>query len=83
MKKFLQLFVLGLLVPTLFLQAGTTGKLAGHVKDAATGEPLPFVNITIEGTQLGAATDIDGDYVILNISPGLIRCVINMLVFNR
>lgn len=70
MKKILQLFVLGLLVPTLFLQAGTTGKLAGHVKDATTGEPLPFVNITIEGTQLGAATDIDGDYVILNIPPG-------------
>lgn len=70
MKKFLQLLVLSLIIPTLFLNAGTTGKLAGTVTDAASGDPLPFVNITIEGTQIGAATDIDGNYVILNIPPG-------------
>ncbi len=50
--------------------AGTTGKIAGNVTDAKTGEALPFVNIIIEGTNLGAATDIDGNYVILNIPPG-------------
>ena len=52
------------------IQAGTTGKLTGKVIDKTTGDPLPFVNITIEGTMLGAATDIDGRYVILNIPPG-------------
>ncbi len=70
MKKFLQLLVLGIFLPLISLNAGTTGKLAGTVTDATTGDPLPFVNITIEGTQLGAATDIDGNYVILNIPPG-------------
>jgi len=53
-----------------FTFAGTTGKIAGKVTDKTTGEPLPFVNIIIVGTNLGAATDIDGNYVILNISPG-------------
>ncbi len=52
------------------LFAGTTGKLAGKVIDKETGEPLPFVNITLEGTSLGGATDIEGYYVILNIPPG-------------
>ncbi len=69
MKRFLQFLTLGLLLP-IFIHAGTTGKLTGKVTDATTSEPLPFVNITVEGTQLGAATDINGDYVILNIPPG-------------
>ena len=70
MKKFLPLLILGLIVSVSCLFAGTTGKLSGTVTDAGTGEGLPFVNITLEGTQMGAATDIDGNYVILNIPPG-------------
>jgi hypothetical protein len=50
--------------------AGTTGKIAGRVTDAETGEPLPGANIEIEGTTMGAATDFDGYYVILNVPPG-------------
>lgn len=49
---------------------GTTGKIAGKVSDITTNEPLPFVNVIIEGTSLGAATDADGYYSILNVSPG-------------
>lgn len=70
MKKFL-LFYLIFFNSVLFVAfAGTTGKIAGTVTDSKTGEALPFVNIIIEGTNLGAATDIDGNYVILNIPPG-------------
>ena len=49
--------------------AATTGKIAGTVKDAKTGEALPGVNVVLEGTQLGAATNIDGYYMILNVPP--------------
>ncbi|CAG1771004.1 partial Protein oar, partial [uncultured bacterium] len=59
-----------LLLPVL-LFAGTTGKLTGKVTDASTGEPLIGVNILLEGTTLGAATDVNGNYTILNIPPGL------------
>jgi hypothetical protein len=55
------------------LFAGTTGKIAGKVTDASTGEALAGANIIIEGTTLGAATDIDGYYAILNIPPGNYR----------
>jgi len=51
--------------------AGTTGKLAGKVVDRDTGEPLPGVNVIIEGTTLGAATDLDGNYIVLRIPPGV------------
>ena len=50
--------------------AGTSGKIVGTVKDAQTGEPLIGASVVIEGTTLGAATNIDGYYVILNIPPG-------------
>lgn len=53
------------------LQAAGTGKIAGTVIDGATGEPLPGVNILVEGTNLGAAADENGEYYILNVSPGV------------
>ncbi len=50
--------------------AGTTGKLSGIVRDATTGDPIPGCNILIVGSNIGAATDINGEYFILNITPG-------------
>jgi len=50
--------------------AGTTGKIAGTITDKETGEPLPGVNVVIDGTTLGAATDLDGRYYILLVAPG-------------
>ena len=47
-----------------------TGKIAGIVRDASTGETLPGVNIIIDGTTQGAVTNMDGYYVILNVAPG-------------
>ncbi|NOZ60899.1 MAG: TonB-dependent receptor [Calditrichaeota bacterium] len=49
---------------------GTTGKVAGIVKDAETGDPLPGANIILERTTLGSATDVDGYYFIINVPPG-------------
>ena len=52
------------------LFAGVTGKLVGTVTDASTGEALIGVNVVLKGTVLGAASDKNGDYFILNISAG-------------
>jgi hypothetical protein len=52
------------------LFGATTGKISGIVNDSNTGDPLPGVNVVVEGTSLGAATDMEGFYVILNILPG-------------
>jgi outer membrane receptor protein involved in Fe transport len=72
MKKFFT-FSTVILLFLLFAQInGQTaqGKLAGRITDAQTGEPLIGANIIIENTSLGAASDFDGYYFILNITPG-------------
>ena len=46
------------------------GKIAGTVTDAESGDPLPGASVQIAGTTMGAATDAEGRYFILNIPPG-------------
>ncbi len=50
--------------------AGITGKIAGKVLDRDSGEPLPGVSILIKGTTTGAATNIQGEFFIINVKPG-------------
>ena len=72
MSKLLR-FLVCLLVSIAFLGTAAnaqTGKISGQVTDAATGNPLPGVNVTIEGTTQGASSNPDGYYTILNVSPG-------------
>jgi len=47
-----------------------TGKISGTVIDADTKEPIMGTNVTIEGTQQGAATDLEGFFMIINLQPG-------------
>ncbi len=47
-----------------------SGKITGKVTDRDTGEPLIAVNVIIKSLGLGAATDIDGEYIIINVPPG-------------
>ena len=66
-------FFAGILVLIFSIQlvfAGTTGKIAGTVKDKNTGEPLIGANVVLEGTSMGASTDVDGYFVIINVPPG-------------
>ncbi len=45
-------------------------RIKGVVVDALTGKPLQNANIIIVGSQRGAAADQQGEFVILNVSPG-------------
>ncbi len=48
-----------------------TGKLTGKVLDKATLEALPGATVVLEGTTRGASTNPQGEYVILNVPPGV------------
>ncbi len=63
--------------------AGTTGKIAGTVRDAQTKEPIIGASVVVEGTRLGAATNVDGYFVILNVSPGRHTLISSSVGYNR
>jgi hypothetical protein len=69
MRKFLLLKILTLILAT-HITAATTGKIAGTIIDSKTKEPLIGVNVMLEGTTIGASTDVDGYFAILNVQPG-------------
>jgi hypothetical protein len=64
-------------VPLIIFLAMATGALAqtaisGKVTDAATGEPLPGVNIVVKGKVIGTITDGQGAFSLsVNDSPPL------------
>lgn len=62
--------------------AETTGKLTGTITSAETGEALAGVNVYLDGTGLGAATDLNGRYTILRIPPGSYTIVVSMIGYN-
>ena len=78
MKTFLLLFF-SLLFSNNIVLAGTTGKITGKAADAKTGEPLIGVNIILENQSIGAATDINGEYFILNVPPGEYILIASMI----
>ena len=74
LKKLLFSVALGIVVLAFLFSSqgfsGTTGKISGFAKDAETGDALPGVNVILEGTSMGAASDLDGYFFIINIPPG-------------
>ncbi len=48
----------------------TSGKIVGTVYDASQEAPLGFTNVVVQGTSLGAVSDENGRYVILDVPPG-------------
>jgi outer membrane receptor for ferrienterochelin and colicin len=76
MKKFILLWLI-CFPPLLF--SGITGKLSGNITDAEKKEPIIGATIILQGTTLGAATDINGNFVILNIPPGVYNVKISAI----
>jgi len=76
------LFILLAFYP-VFLFAATDGIIKGVVKDKKTGETLVGVNVYIEGTQKGASTDLNGEYVINNVHPGTYRIVSSIISYKK
>ena len=62
MRRFLAVILL--LTSSLSIALSQPTRLKGLVTDADSGEPLPFVNIFLEGTQSGVTTDLDGRYIL-------------------
>ena len=76
-------FSLVLLIGTNLLAQGLTGKLVGSVTDAITKEALIGVNVMLDGTTIGAATNLEGKFLILNIPPGRYNISASMIGYSK
>ncbi|MBI9071055.1 MAG: TonB-dependent receptor [Melioribacteraceae bacterium] len=80
-KKMIKCFLI-----TLFLAAqvyAQNGKITGTVYDAVTNETLIGVNVFLEGTTVGSATDEKGRFIILNVTPGKYNVVASMISYGK
>ena len=48
----------------------TTGEIRGVVTDAVSKEPLVGAQVSLKDSKIGAATNINGEYVIRRLQPG-------------
>ena len=58
------------------------GTIRGNVYEKETGNPIVYCNVQIEGTKMGATTDLDGFYVISNVPPGEYKLVATYVGFD-
>lgn len=59
--------------------ASAQGFISGVVLDAATGDPIPFAKVKVEGKNLGANTDFDGAFKIKSVA-GDYTIVVSMTI---
>lgn len=76
--------LLALFLMAIFtLHGQNTGSLSGYVRDARTGDPLIGAAVSIENTQLGAVTDLDGFYAITDIPPQTYQVAASYLGYEK
>jgi len=59
----------------------TDANIFGHILDAQTGEHIPFINVLVEGTTIGAITDVTGHYKLTNLPAGQLVLVVKGMGF--
>ncbi len=71
-----RLLILSFFTIALFTYSQTNGIIKGFVYDKSNGEAVPFTNVYLKGTFLGANTDINGFFTITRIPPGNYKLLI-------
>ena len=77
MKQLLSLLLI--ITNTIFAQ---TGNIRGFVYEKESGEPVIFCNVFLQGTTIGATTDINGMYNISKVSPGNYTLVVSYIGYD-
>lgn len=78
-------FILAFLLSFLFFQsnyAQGSGLIRGIVYEKNTNEPLAGANVMLIGTSLGAASDLDGKFVIRSIPVGSYTVTVSYIGYN-
>jgi len=72
-KSGFRMMVMLLLISAVAGLGQNRSRISGVVRDSESHEPLPGANVIIENTSLGSATNLDGEYVIINVPIGTVN----------
>jgi len=61
----------------------TDANIFGHVIDGSNGGHIPFANIIVKGTRMGAITDASGHYILSNLPPGKHTLVVQSMGYAK
>lgn len=64
-----------------FLSMAQNGTIKGKIVDAKSTEPIIGANVVIEGTTVGGASDLDGNFQINNVKPGTYNIVVSFVTY--
>lgn len=79
MKKYLAFIFALFMIKTGWSQNGV---IKGLVTNAKNNEPIPFANILIQPTGTGTTTDLEGNYEVTGLEPGIYNIEVSFLSFN-
>ena len=65
------------------VSAQNNGNIIGKIVDSETGEELIGANILLEGTTIGAASDIEGNFKITNVPPSNYSLIASMIGYSK
>lgn len=86
MRESYRPFLTGLILSLFFnafLFAQTTGKIAGVVFELDSDEPVSGANIYLDELPIGASTDENGAFFILNVPPGNYTLNVQMIGYSN
>jgi len=83
LKRVLALIMMLAIALASPLWSGITGKIAGVIVDKDDETPLPGANVMVIGTTLGAATDLNGHYTILEVPPGTYNIQVSFIGYQK
>lgn len=76
MTKYIIAFFLILYSAIVFSQSS---EIHGKIVDVANNEPVAFANVIVVGTQVGATSDINGDFIIKGLEPGYVKLQVSFI----
>ncbi|GAA4411487.1 TonB-dependent receptor [Nibrella viscosa] len=71
----------GLLLFSITVSLAQTGTIRGSVRDAKTKEVLIGSTVRVDGTPLGATTDVEGNFVINNVPAATHKIIISYISY--
>jgi len=77
----IKIVIIAVLIIKAAMSYSQTGQINGRVFNEINNEPLPFSNIFIEGTDIGATSDFDGNFIMAGLKPGIYILTVSSLGF--